>query len=80
VKRLLLVLALAAALLGLLAAPAFAGPPSATGYHMPEKTAYSFAYGDGSWFEVTDVAAGVFVGHWVPSPTPFPRGTRSPSR
>ena len=72
-KRFLLVFALAAALLCLMATPALAGPASAAGYRMPEKTAYIFAYLDGSWFEVTDAAAGVFVGHWGPRPDPIPQ-------
>ena len=64
-KRLLLVLVLAVALLGLLAAPALAAKP-ADSFRLAEKTAYIFAYGDGSWFEVTNVAdPSTFVGHWV---------------
>jgi hypothetical protein len=63
-KKLVLILVLAAAGLGLLAAPALATTPNAD-FRPSERTAYIFAYGDGSWFEVPDVAAGIFVGHWV---------------
>ena len=63
-KRLLLVAVLAAAALGLLAAPALAKTPDPD-FRLSEGTAYIFSYGDGSWFEVPDVAAGTFVGHWV---------------
>jgi hypothetical protein len=64
-KRLLLVAALAAALLGLLAAPALATTPAGD-FRLAERTAYIFAYGDGSWFEVKDVADPFsFVGHWA---------------
>ena len=63
-KKLLLLAVLAAAVLGLLAAPALATTLD-PGFRLSEKTAYIFAYNDGSWFEVTDVAAGTFVGHWV---------------
>jgi len=65
-KRLLLALLLAAALLGLLAAPAIASAPwAADDFRLSANTAYIFSYNDGSWFEVTDVDAGTFVGHWV---------------
>lgn len=64
-KRLLLVAVLAAALLGLLVAPALATTP-VTDFRPAERTAYIFAYGDGSWFEVKDVADPFsFVGHWT---------------
>ena len=64
-KRLPLVLVLALVLLGLLATPALASAPRATEFRLQANTAYVFAYADGSWFEVTDVAAGTFVGHWA---------------
>jgi hypothetical protein len=64
-KRLLLVVVLAAAVLGLLAAPALATVPDPD-FRLAERTAYIFAYGDGSWFEVKDVADPFsFVGHWA---------------
>jgi hypothetical protein len=64
-KRLLLVCVLATALLCLLAAPALAATPGAD-FRLSEKTAYIFSYGDGSWFEVKDVADPLsFVGHWT---------------
>ena len=63
-KRFLLAFVLAAALLGSLAAPALAEAPWAPAFRLPTKTAYIFAYGDGSWAEVAgaDLAA---VYHWV---------------
>jgi hypothetical protein len=64
-KKLLLLAVLAAAVLGLLAAPALATTLD-PGFRLSEKTAYIFAYGDGSWFEVKDAAdPSTFVGHWV---------------
>ena len=64
-KRLLLVAVLAAAVLGLLAAPALAATPHPD-FRLAEKTAYIFSYWDGSWFEVKDVADPFsFVGHWT---------------
>jgi hypothetical protein len=64
-KKLLLVVVLAAAVLGLAAAPALATTPVAD-FRLAERTAYIFAYGDGSWFEVMDVADPFsFVGHWA---------------
>jgi hypothetical protein len=64
-KRLLLVVVLAAAVLGLSAAPALATVPDPD-FRLTERTAYIFAYGDGSWFEVKDVADPFsFVGHWA---------------
>jgi hypothetical protein len=68
-KRFLLVLLFTAAFFGLVAAPALATTPG-TGFRLPEKTAYIFAYGDGSWFEVTDVAAGTFAVHDARTPIP----------
>jgi hypothetical protein len=63
-KRLLLVLALAVVLLGLLVTPTFASSPSAPVFRLDTNTAYVFAYLDGSWFEVVgpDLTA---VGHWA---------------
>jgi hypothetical protein len=64
-KRLLLVALLVAVLLGVLAAPALATTP-ATDFRLPEMTAYIFAYGDGSWVEVKDVADPFsVVWHWA---------------
>lgn len=64
-KRLLLVAVLAAAVLGLLVAPALAATPNPD-FRLAEKTAYIFSYWDGSWFEVKDVADPFsFVGHWT---------------
>jgi hypothetical protein len=65
-KRFLLVLVLSIACFALLATTALASAPRATTqFRLEANTAYVFAYGDGSWFEVTDVANGVFVGHWA---------------
>jgi len=65
-KRVLLAFVLTVALLGLLAAPVLAGPPSATGFRLDTQTAYVFAYLDGSWFEVVGEGdEAVAVGHWV---------------
>jgi hypothetical protein len=65
-KRLVFAFLLTAALLGLLAAPALAGPPSADSFYLSPNTAYIFAYGDGSWFEIVGEGnAGVPVLHWV---------------
>jgi hypothetical protein len=64
-KRFLLVLVLSIACLAVLAVPAVASAPWAPDFRLEANTAYVFAYADGSWFEVTDVAAGTFVGHWV---------------
>lgn len=64
-KRLPLVLVLAITLTGLLAAPALATQP-APDFRLQEQTAYIFAYGDGSWFEVKDATdPSTFVVHWV---------------
>jgi hypothetical protein len=64
-KRLLLVAVLVAVVLTLLAAPALATVPDST-FRLAERTAYIFSYGDGSWFEVKDVADPFsFVGHWT---------------
>ena len=64
-KTLLLVAVLAAAVLGLPAAPALAATPGAD-FRLSEQTAYIFSYYDGSWFEVKDVADPFsFVGHWT---------------
>lgn len=64
-KRYLLVIVLAAAVLGLLAAPALATTPEPD-FRLPERTAYIFAYGDGSWVEVKDVADPFsVVWHWT---------------
>jgi hypothetical protein len=64
-KGLLLVALLAAAVLGLLAVPALAATPDPD-FRLASNTAYIFSYGDGSWFEVMDVADPFsFVGHWT---------------
>lgn len=64
-KRLLLVTVLAAALLGVLAAPALAKTKTAN-FRPALKTAYVFAYMDGSWFEGTgDPSAPDLVGHFA---------------
>jgi len=63
-KRLLLAFVLSAALLGSLAAPALAEAPWKPVFRLDAKTAYIFAYGDGSWAElVGDELSAVF--HWV---------------
>ena len=62
-KRLLLAFLLAAALLGLLAAPALA--TSVPTVRPALATAYVIAYGDGSWLEVTDLNAPAGVAHWA---------------
>ena len=62
-KKFLLVLLLAAALLCLLAASAFAAPvPTVRG---SLRTAYVIAYFDGSWLEITDSNAPAGVAHWA---------------
>ena len=63
-KKLLILAVLTAAVLGLLAAPALATTLD-PGFRLSEKTAYIFAYNDGSWGEFTDVAAGTVVWHWT---------------
>lgn len=65
-KRSLLVLVLAAGLLlGLVATPALANQRD-TNWRPALKTAYVFAYMDGSWFEGTrDPSAPDLVGHWT---------------
>ena len=64
-KRLILVCVLAIAALGLLATPALATTPDPD-FRLAERTAYIFAYGDGSWAEVKDAADPFsFVGHWT---------------
>jgi hypothetical protein len=65
-KRFLLVFLLAAALLGLLAAPAFAEAPWAPTFRLPVNTAYVFTYLGGSWFSATgDPSAPTLVAHWT---------------
>jgi hypothetical protein len=65
VKRLLIVLVLAAALLGVLAAPALATRSDAN-WRPALQTAYVFTYNGGSWVETTDVAdPSAFVWHWA---------------
>ncbi len=49
----------------LLPSTTLASAPWAPDFRLQEDTAYIFAYGDGSWGEVTDVAAGTFVFHWA---------------
>lgn len=63
-KRLLLILAFAVACLALLAAPAFASAPWAPAFRLAPQTAYIFAYGDGSWFEVCGADL-VAEPHWA---------------
>jgi len=64
-KRLLIAVVLAAALLGLVAAPALATRPIAD-FRLDANTAYVFTYNGGSWFESTNVAdPGAFVIHWA---------------
>jgi len=64
-KRLLIAVVLAAALLGLVAAPALATRPIAD-FRLDANTAYVFTYNGGSWFETTDVAdPNAFVIHWA---------------
>ena len=65
-KRFLNVVVLAAALLGLLAAPALASAPSAApAFRHALNTAYIFVYGDGTWYEVKgDVEAPTAVWHF----------------
>lgn len=64
-KRLLIALLLAVALLGLLATPALASAPwAAPPFRHALKTAYIFSYGDGTWYEMTgDVEAPTPVSH-----------------
>ena len=66
-KRLLVVLLLAVALVGILAAPALASAPwAASPFRAALNTAYIFSYWDGTWFEVTgDVEAPTPVWHFV---------------
>ena len=64
-KRLLIVVVLAAALLAVLAAPALATRSDAN-WRPALQTAYVFTYNGGSWFESTNVAdPGAFVIHWA---------------
>jgi hypothetical protein len=64
-KRLLISVVLAAAALGLSAAPALATTPDPD-FRLEAETAYIFSYGDSSWFEVMDADDPFsFVGHWT---------------
>ena len=65
-KRLLLVIIFATVLVGLLAIPAAAEAPWASTFRLTPKTAYIFAYWDGSWFEVVGEGdAAVPDIHWA---------------
>ena len=64
-KRLLIVVVLAAALLAVLAAPALATRSDAN-WRPALQTAYVFTYNGGSWFEGTgDPSAPTIIGHWA---------------
>ena len=60
-RRFLLALVLAAALLGVAAAPAGAGAPWAPQFRPTPNTAYVIAYYDGSWFEVVGEGEAAYV-------------------
>jgi hypothetical protein len=65
IKRLLIVLAIAVALLAVLAAPALA-TRSNSNWRPNLKTAYVFTYNGGSWFEaIGDPSAPTLIGHWA---------------
>lgn len=63
-KRFLLAFLITAALLGLLAVPAFAEAPWKPVWRPALKTAYVIAYADGSWFEAVGEDL-TLVGHWT---------------